>query len=81
MPCQLFQSLRCRRHLFGLCRKHMSQCDIRRTCRQRDVDLHIVMSRNAQPQACRVDGAEIGGLQIFLPQMDAICLMLDRQPQ
>ena len=58
----------------------MSQRDIRRTCRQRDVDLHIVMSRNAQPQARCTDGIEIGGLQIFLPQMDAIRLMLNRQP-
>ena len=41
----------------------------------------IVMGRNAQPQACRADGAEIGGLQIFLPQMDAIRLMLNRQPR
>ena len=80
MPCQLFQPLRCRRHLFGLRREHMSQRDIRGACCQRDVDLHIVMGRNAQSQTCRADGAEIGGLQIFLPQMDAIRLMLDRQP-
>ncbi|GDV01352.1 hypothetical protein ExPUPEC79_03745 [Escherichia coli] len=57
----------------------MSQRDIRRACCQRDVDFHIIMCRNAQSQTCRADGAEIGGLQIFLPQMDAVCLMLDRQ--
>ncbi len=77
---QLRQTLWSGRHLFGLRWENVPERDVRGAGRQRHVDLHIIMGRNAQPQTDVTDRVEIGRFQIFLSQMHAVRLVFNRQP-
>ena len=57
----------------------MAQRDVRGARRQRDINFHIVVSGDAETQSGFADSAQIGGFQIFLPQVYPVGLMLNRQ--
>ena len=80
MACQLRQPLRGGRHLLGLRGENVAECDIRRLSRQRDVDLHIIVSGYTQAQPRRLNRLQIGGFKVFLAQMHAVSVVLNRQP-
>ncbi|MNJ78540.1 hypothetical protein D3C77_763180 [compost metagenome] len=57
----------------------MTERNIGRSCGERHVDLHIIVSRYAQTQTGLANGVQIGGFQILLTQMHTIRLVLNRQ--
>ncbi|ABA48197.1 hypothetical protein BURPS1710b_3706 [Burkholderia pseudomallei 1710b] len=61
-------------------REHRAEREIARLELQRDEHFVIPVARQAEPRARPRDRAEIGGLQILLAEVHAVCARVEREP-
>ncbi len=74
---QPHQPLRARRHRLGVGREDMAESDIGGGQLAGPHQLEVAVGRDAKAQPGRLNGGEIGGLHILLPQMHAPGARLD----